>query len=643
MTLSMRTLPQILVERAAAEPDRLVARHKYRGIWREFTYREVMDHVRAYALGLDALGYSQGETLAIIGENEPENFWIEIAALAAGGKIVSLYPDLTADEIEYLLQDSGAVYYVAQDQEQIDKGLGVLDRVPALRRLIYWDDTGMWSYRQSSLMTLETLEKLGRQRLAEQPDRFAQLVEAGRPDDVAVLSYTSGTTGRPKGVIITHRYLIDNAHRIVSGSGITPGMDYLTYIAPAWVTEQLFGVTIGLTLPLVVNFPESPEQVLENLREIAVETVLFAPRQWESLASTVQARMLDAGSVRRWFYRWGMKVGHDVHVARLDGKPVSLAARLMLPFAEMLVLKPLRDKLGLTRVKVALCGGSTMAPDVFRLFHAMGVPLRNIYGATEIGILSIHQGERYDLESVGRWLSAHPEAGAPLEWKISPAGELLVRGGSFFQGYHNKPEKTAERLDDDWYRTGDAVSLSGAGELVFLERMDDMRKLRSGVSFPPQFIETRLRFSPFIKDVMILGDEARDYIGALVNIDMGVVSRWAEDRGIGFSTFTDLSQKPEIAALIRDEVAHVNQFLPAHAFIRRFANFPKELDPDEGELTRTRKLRREFLQDRYAKLIEALYASVSSVSLEIPVTYQDGRRGSLAATVLIHDVARPDA
>lgn len=643
MNLPMRTLPQILCQRAADDPGRLVARHKWRGVWREFTYADVFERVRAYALGLDALGFARGETLAVIGENEPENFWIELAALAVGGKIVSLYPDLTADEIEYLLLDSGAVYYVGQDQEQIDKGLAVLDRVPALRKLIYWDDTGMWSYDQPVLMTVDALTDLGRKRLAEQPQRFAQMVEAGDPGDIAVLSYTSGTTGRPKGVVIHHRYLIDSAQRIINGSGIQPDMDYLTYIAPAWVTEQLFGVTIGLAAPLVVNFPESPEQVLENLREIAVEAMVFAPRQWESLASSVQARMLDAGPLRRWFYRWGMKIGHDVRVARLDGKPISLASRLALPIADTIVLKPLRDKLGLTRVKVALCGGSTMAPDVFRLFHAMGVPLRNIYGATEIGILSIHQGERYDLETVGRWLTAHPEAGAPLEWKISDAGELMVRGGSFFQGYYNKPDKTAERIDGEWYRTGDAVSLSQAGELVFLERMDDMRRLRSGVSFPPQFIETRLRFSPFIKDVMTIGDDTRDFIGALVNIDMGVVSRWAEDRGVGFSTFTDLSQKPEVAALIRDEVEHVNQFLPEHARVRRFANFPKELDPDEGELTRTRKLRREFLQDRYARLVDALYAGASSAALDIPVTYQDGRRGRLSATVQVHDVAGSQA
>ncbi len=634
----IKTLPQILLERAHAEPDRVVARHKRLGVWREYTYREVVEHVRDYALGFVALGFARGETIAIIGENEPENFWVEYAALAAGGKIVSLYPDLTAPEIEYLLADAEAVYFVGQDQEQIDKGLAVLPTTPALRRLVYWDDSGMWSYDDPALMTLDALAALGRRRHEADPGEFAALVAAGAADDLAVLSYTSGTTGRPKGVMLTHRYLVDNAHRVASATGIEPGMDYLTYIAPAWATEQFFGVTLGATLPLTVNFPESPEQVLPNLREIAVEAMVFSPRQWESLASTVQARMFDAGRLRRRIYAWGMDIGRRVHVARLDGKPVSATARLLLPLAEALVLKPLRDKLGLTRVKVALSGGSTMAPDVFRLFHAMGVPLRNIYGSTEAGLLTAHQGERYDLETVGHWLTPHPKAGAPLEWKVTEEGELLVRGGVFFKGYYRNPEKTRERIQDGWYRTGDAVSVTDAGELVFLERIDDLRKLRTGHTFPPQFVETRLRFSPFVKDIMTLGDETRDYVGALVNIDMSVVSRWAEDRKVGFSTFTDLSQKPEVAALIREEIARINHFLPEHARIRRFANFPKELDPDEGELTRTRKLRREFLADRYGRLIEALYGGEAMVAIDIPVTYQDGRRGSMAAKVLVHDV-----
>lgn len=636
--LRMRTLPQLLLDSAAATPRRLVERHKYRGIWREYNFADVLDNVRAFALGLHAMGLARGETVAIIGENEPEHFWAEFAVLSLGGKVISLYPDLTADEVQYLLGDSEAVYLVAQDQEQIDKGLAVLPNLPGLRRIVYWDQTGMWSYAQPALTTFEKVQGEGRQRHAAEPDLFRTLVEAGKPDDLAVLSYTSGTTGKPKGVMLTHRYLIDNAHRLIEGTGIKPGMEYLTYIAPAWATEQLFGITVGMVLPLVVNFPEGPEEVLSNIRELAVEVLVFAPRQWESLAATLQARMFDAGPLRQRIYKWGIDIGHKVNVARLDGKPVPFGARLAYPIAETLVLKRLRDQLGLTRAKIALSGGSTMAPDIFRLFHAIGVPLRNLYGSTETGILTIHQGERYDLETVGRWLEPHPEAEARLEWKVAESGELLVRGGSFFRGYYGKPEKSAERIVDGWYRTGDAVSITEAGELVFLERLEDLRRLRTGETFPPQFIETRLRFSAFIKDIMTLGDESRDYIGALINIDMGVVSRWAEERNIGFSTFTDLSQKPEVAALIREEIARVNNFLPEHARVRRFANFPKELDPDEGELTRTRKLRREFLAERYAALIVGLYAGEKSVATEIRVTYQDGRQGTLAARVQIHDV-----
>ncbi|MHB2268032.1 AMP-dependent synthetase/ligase [Aliihoeflea sp. PC F10.4] len=635
---AMQTLPQMLVERSETHSGVLAERHKKRGIWREYSFADVLERVRAFALGLDSMGVKRGETVAIIGENEPENFWSELAAQSLGCKVISLYPDLTVDEIDYLLNDSQAVCLVAQDQEQVDKGLAVQGAVPTLRDIVYWDKTGMWSYHQEHLSTFDAITEIGHARHVAQPGLFDAIVAEGKPDDVAVLSYTSGTTGRPKGVILTHRYLIDNAHRVMDAVRIRPGSDYLTYIAPAWATEQIIGLTLGIAVPMVINFPESPEDVLTNLREIAVEMMVFAPRQWESLAATIQARMLDAGKFRRRIYDWGVKIGHKVNVARLEGRHIPLSARLAYPFAEALVLKPLRDKLGLTRIKVAVCGGATMAPDVFRLFHAIGVPLRNIYGSTEIGLLAMHQGERYDLETVGHWMKPHPEAGPMLEWKISDEGELLIRGGSSFQGYYGKPDKTTEQVSDGWYLTGDAVSTSKSGELVFLERISDLKKLKSGESFPPQYIETRLRFSPFIKDILTLGDETKSFISALINIDMEVVSRWAEDRNISYSTFTDLSQKPEVGVLIREDIQRVNSFLPEHAQVRRFANFPKELDPDEGELTRTRKLRREFLTDRYKVLVEDIYNGGEASALEIPITYQDGRRGTLSALVHIHDV-----
>jgi long-chain acyl-CoA synthetase len=639
--LPMSTLPQLLQAHADRTPDRLSERHKYRGIWREYSFSDVQENVRSLALGLHQLGLQRGETVAIIGENEPEHFWAEFAVQALGCKVVSLYPDLTADEVAYLLEDSETVYLFAQDQEQVDKGISTLEKLPLLRKIIYWDDTGMWSYRQETLCTFSELQEAGRGIHERQPDLYRTFVQAGSPDDIAVLSYTSGTTGKPKGVILTHRYLIDNAQRVIDATNAKPGMDYLTYIAPAWATEQIFGITIGVGLPCVVNFPEGPEQVLENIRELAVEAMVFAPRQWESLASSMQARMLDASKIRRKIHEWGLRVGHEVNVARLEGRPVRLGARITFPFAEALILRPLRDQLGLTRIRIAGCGGSTMAPDIFRLFHAIGVPLRNIYGSTETGLLTMHQGARYDLETVGHWMQAHPEAGSPLEWTLSDDGELRIRGGTPFCGYYRRPAAVGEKVVNGWFRTGDSVTRTGRDELVFLERMSDLRRLRSGESFPPQFVETRLRFSPFIKDIMTVGDASRDFVAALINIDMNVVSRWAEDKNLSFSTFADLSQKPEVAELLRPEIQRINSFLPPHARVRRFANFPKELDPDEGELTRSRKLRRDFLEKRYSAVIDGLYANKATVNIEIPVTYQDGRQGKLAACVLLHDTLEP--
>ncbi|MFT6443794.1 AMP-binding protein [Pseudosulfitobacter pseudonitzschiae] len=633
------TLPQVLLARALSEPGGLAERHKRLGIWREFTWANVLERVRALALGLESKGLKAGDSVMLIGENEPEHFWAEYAVQSLGGKVLSVYPDQTAEEILYLAQDSQTRIFLAQDQEQVDKCLEVADEYDGAIAIVYWDGSGLWGYDHPLLDSFESVSDAGRQIHDSDPTRFEEHVKRGKAEDTALLSYTSGTTGKPKGVVISYRYLFDNCSRVMGAIDIAPGTEYLTYISPAWVTEQIFGLSIGLIAPMVVNFPEGPEDVLTNIRELAVDALVFSPRQWENLASIVQARMLGAGKVRNAMYDWGMKVGRAVHVERLEGRTPSLAARLQLPLAEALVLHHLRDNLGLGKARNALSGGALMAPDVFRMFHAMGVKLRNVYGATEIGLLTAHVGDSYQLETSGSWMPSNTAYGEPLEYRVSPEGELQVRGGSGFGGYHGKPDKSAEALTDDgWYETGDAVSMTNDGELLFFDRVKDMRRLANGHSYPPQFIETRLRYSPFIKDLMTLGDETRDFVSALINIDMEVLGRWAEENKISFSTYTDLSQKPEILDLIKGEVARINTLLPEGSRVARFANFPKELDPDEGELTRSRKLRRAFLEERYEKLVQAIYDGKAETDLEIAVTYQDGRQGVLKATVRVSDV-----
>ena len=632
------TLPQKLYAHAQEHPKRLAQRVKRKGVWRCYTWADVFDRTRNIALGAAAQGLQRGETAIMIGENEPEHYWALFAAQSLGAKTVSVYPDATVDELHYLCEDSKARFIFAQDQEQVDKALALLERLPDIQGIAYWDNSGMWSYRHPLLQSFDDLTAEGRRQHERHPQRFEREVNAGQADDLALLTYTSGTTSKPKGVMISHRWLMDNALRMRSSLPLQAGMEYMSYTPLAWITEQLLGVTLGLTLPLVINFPEGPDQVLPNLRELAPHIVLFGPRQWENIAATIEARMLAASWMARGIYRWSIRIGHDVHVARLEGRTAPWLSRLLLPVAEALALHPVRDQFGFIRSNVAVSGGTAMAPDVFRLFHAMGVHLRNIYGCSEFGLIAGHRGERYDLETVGPLLDVDPAFGAPLESRIEDNGELLLRGGTGFLGYWGKPDKTATIQRDGWYVSGDAVRKTERGELVYLDRVEHLVKLASGHPYPPQFIETRLRFSPFIKDVMVLGDATRPWVGALINIDMAVTSRWAEERRIAFSTFTDLSQRPEVRQLVQGEIRRINQLLPESSRVVRFANFPKELDPDEGELTRTRKLRREFLEVRYRALIDGLYAGATDVACDIAVTYQDGRQGVLHANVVATDI-----
>lgn len=630
------TLPQLLLQRAAETPTAVCQRRKVRGIWKRYDWAAVLNEVRRITLGLCALGLQRGEVVVLIGENRPELFWAEIAVQAAGGVCVCLYPDATAEELRFILEDAEAVLVVAEDQEQVDKAIAIRPEAPRLRHVAYCDPRGLWSYREPWLLSLDDLRQQGEALDRDQRAAFDDLVGRGSADDVALLSYTSGTTGRPKGVVCTHGWLIGNARRLNQALGFPPGCQYLSYISPAWGPEQVVGVAAGLLVPLTVNFPEKPEEVLRNIRELAVEALAFSPRQWEGLAASVRARMLAAGRFRRALVDWGLAVGHAVNVNRLEGRPIPWHARALYPLAERLVLRPLRDKLGLTRARIALCGGSSMAPDLFRFFHAMGVQLRNIYGTSEFGLCSVHQGERYDLETVGNWLPDLPDR-PRFEWRVDANGELLLKGGTGFAGYHKQPEKTRERWDGEWFRTGDAVTVTDAGEIVILDRIADLRQLAGGQTYPPQYLETRLRMSPFIRDVLIVGDRRRAFVSALIDISFEVVAQWAEERRVPFSTLADLSQSEPVIDLMRREIERVNRLLEPGSRITRFANFPKALDPDEGELTRTRKLRRDVIEKRYADLIDAIYRGDAAAQCRIQVTYSDGRQGLFTADVRIAD------
>ncbi len=633
----VETLPQLLLYQAKRFPDRTFHRKKDFGIWQRYSFQEVLENVKKFAMGLPQLGVVRGETVAIIGENEPELFWSEYAAQAIGCKVVCLYPDFTAPQMEYLLNHSDSVVVICEDQEQVDKVLELEGKLPKIHTVIYWDDRGMWKYTQPKLMKFEQVQDLGRKYIQENPEKFEQEVAIGKRDDIAVISYTSGTTGLPKGCLGTHKSFFDAAFRVAGAMPLKPFTRHLSYISPAWATEQMLGLSMGLLIPFMVNFPEEPETVRENIREIGTEAVTFTPRQWESLASIVESKMLDAGPIRRWFFRWGMAMGRKVNLAKLEGKTVHLSWHLLYRLAEKLVLYPLRDNLGLQNAYYAQSGGSGMAPDVFRFFHTMGVKLRNVFGTTEMGLFTFHQGDTYDLETVGKWMPVHPRLGPPLEYKISAEGELLVKGGSGFTGYYKNPEATTKKIVDGYYATGDAVYMTDKNEMVYLDRLEDMRKLSTGHSYPPQFIENRLRFSPFIKEVMTLGDETKPFVAAMINIDIGTVGPWAEQSVIAYTTFTDLSQNAQVRELIRAEIDKVNYFLPEGSKVKRFINLPKELDPDEDELTRSRKIRRGFLEQKYAEFISSMYVGKDKFEAMVPVKYQDGRTGVLKTVVYVNN------
>jgi long-chain acyl-CoA synthetase len=628
----LNTLPRLLQRNARELGDRPAIREKDRGIWQSWTWRAYHDQVRDLALGLAALGFHRGDRLSVIGDNRPRLYWAQLAALALGGVPVPVYQDSIAKELAYVWNHAEVSVIVAEDQEQVDKILALRDELPALRAVIYDDPRGMGSYRHEWLRSYQAVQETGRAFGAQHPGFFEAEIDKGKPDDVAIICYTSGTTGNPKGAIITHANAIDTAEAFRRESKLVPEDTSLAYLPMAWAGDSVYTLFSSLAVGFCANCPESPETVQRDLRELGPTALLAPPRIWENMLTSVQVRAADATPLKRRTFEYFRAAAERAEILRADGKPVPPGLRLATALGEFFVYGPVRDQLGLRRAKWALTGGAPLGPDTFRFFRSIGVNLKQVYGSTETtGLVSLQPDAEANPTTAGR-----PVPG--IEVKIADRGEVLVRGHAVFKGYFKNEEATREVIDPEgWFHTGDAGFIDPRGHLVIIDRAKDVGALRDGTPFAPQFIENKLKFSPYIREAVAFGHE-RPFVTAMIAIDLGTVGNWAERRGLPYTSYMDLSQKAEVRDLIREEIGKSNRTLPEATMVRRFLLLTKDLEADDAEMTRTRKVRRRYVADKYAPVIDALYGGRDEVELTTAITYEDGRQATIQSRVRIEDV-----
>jgi long-chain acyl-CoA synthetase len=630
--MAENTLPKLLKKNTEKYGDRRIAmRVKDRGLWQRFTWRDYYEHVKYFSLGLISLGIKREDKVSILGENKPEIFWAEIAVQAAGGTAVDIYTDCTPPEVKFYVTDSDSTFVVAHDQEQVDKLLQIKDDLPLVKKVIYWDPKGLWNYEDPILISFPNMIQLGKDYEKSHPGLFEESIENGRGEEIALICYTSGTTGLPKGAMISHRGLVAIAQAWRDVDHWSDQDRYVSFLHPAWITEQAVGVAGQLVSGMEVNFPEEPETVQENIREIGPTILFFAPRLWENINRMVQAKITDTSALRRWIYHLLLPIGYKIAEYRSSKKGLGLFWKFFHHIAHWILFRPLKDRVGLSRIRCAYTAGSAVSPEILNYFQAIGVNIKQLYGGSEQGLVTIHLDGEIKYETCGP-----PMPG--VEVRLSPEGEILVKGENIFAGYYKNLEATQEKIRDSWYYTGDFGYIDDDRHLVVIDRMEDLKELKGGRKFSPQFAEIRLRFCPYIKDALVIGGEDKDYVTAIINIDLDNAGRWAEAKRIPYTTFTDLSQKPEVIQLIKKDIQRINKFLPEWSRIRKFVNLHKEFDADEAELTRTRKLRRAFVESRYSDLITALYGKDREYHVEASITYRDGRKGVIKTAIQINQL-----
>jgi long-chain acyl-CoA synthetase len=627
------TLPQILAKQARELGSKGTAiRGKNFGIWQTYNWEDYLQYTKKVALGLVALGLKRGENVGIITNNQPEWLFTELGAQAPGAVTSNFFTSAVAKELAFGLSRVQAVFVIVEDQEQVDKLLEVRDELSFVKKVIYIDPTGMRAYTNEPwLMSFKELLELGADLDRNNPNLFVDELRKGKPDEVALMIMTSGTTGLPKLAMITHENFTEMARKWLETAPIGIGDNWISITPPAWIVDQMWGMGITLSGGMTMNFPETPETALEDLREIGPSVIVTASRFWEDLASKIRVKMSDASFIKRFLFKVCMRIGETVVDRESQKKPVPLYLRCMYWIASHIMFRPLMDRVGALQLRGAYTGGHPISPDVIRFFRANGLNLKQCYGLTEAGgIFQVQPDDEVKLETVG----------VPLprtEVKIGEAQEVLVLSKSNFAGYYQDPEATAKSLTDGWLHTGDAGYIDKDGHLLIIGRKEEIMRTRDGEAFSPDFIETRLKFSPYIKEAIIFG-EGQPYITSLINIDFGNVGNWAEERKIPYTTYTDLSQQPEVEDLIRGEIRQVNTQLPQPMQLVHFTLLYKLLDADDEELTRTGKVRRKFVFQQYKDLIQAMYSGKRELAVTGQVRYRDGHVGTIETTARILSV-----